>query len=183
MQVAFLLPPDHGMNIADAAVSLVDGRTAQALTPGAVPLATLTLTPCTQPPPAALSSSLHRLLQEAGQVARSGATGGSSAPPSAGAPGTGSCTGGSGGAGSGSGVQLSQGLQLRRLVEHADRFEAELAVDASLGGTVSSSGMGLEFPGAPLGGGACQALKVRCRARAHARSPARLHAHKLQAQK
>ena len=95
-----------------------------------------------QPPPPALAAGLRQLLAEAAAA-------------------VGAAPGAAPGNSSGGGLALSPGLQLCKLAEHADRFEAELAVGASLGGTLSSSGLTYEFPGAPPGGGACDSVKVR----------------------
>lgn len=55
---------------------------------------------------------------------------------------------------------LSEGLALRQLTQHANRYELELVVDEDLGGAVSSGGLQVAFPGAPPGGGACHRLEV-----------------------
>lgn len=121
------------------------------LTQVPVPLASLQLQPFDVPPPAALAAGLRRLLeQSAGAAAESSfGGGGSSSRSSAGAVGSGI-----------DGLQLSPGLQLRSLAEHANRFEVELGVDAQLGGSPSSSGLQLRFPGAPPGDGASQQIEV-----------------------
>jgi len=134
-QLSFLLPPDHGLDPINTSMQLLDAVSMQPLVSHPVPLASLTMAPCRQQAPARLAAGLRRLLQEV-------------------ANGAGSSTA------STAGLQLSSGLHLRGLAEHADRFEAELAVDPSLGGALSSSGLELQFPGAPFGGGECQQLKV-----------------------
>lgn len=131
------------------------------LSDGVLPLAALRTKPFTQPPPAALARGLQQLLRKA--AAEGGSEGGSSRTGSSGgstSKGGASNRAGSSGAEGGSGAALSDGLVLRRLAEHADRFELELAVEDRLGGSLSSSGLSCEFPGAPLGGGASHSLRV-----------------------
>ena len=167
--MAFLLPPDHGLDLAKTSLALIDGTRAVALTDCPLMLASLSVAAYRQPPPAGLAAGLRRLLDEAASGASSSSNNSSSSSSSSGGIGgssssSSSSSGGIGGSSNicegASGATLSSGLALRQLAEHADRFELELAVEAGLGGTVSSSGLSVEFPGAPPGGGACTQLKV-----------------------
>lgn len=134
--MAFLLPPDHGLDLR-AAVSLLH------VSEGSVPLASLDIRPFERQPPAALAAGLRRLLERSATAAE--------APGGAGSRGV-----------SSAGVQLSSGLQLCRLAEHADRFELELAVDQGLGSSLGTKqGLALTFPDAPPGGGIGYRLEVR----------------------
>lgn len=156
LQLAFLLPPNHGLNLEAAAISLMDIPTMQLLTKGPVPLRSFNIQPCSQPPPAGLVAGLHALLCEAAASTTSCGSGGPAERPATAARAA-RCTSVAGGSG---GLKLSSGLQLRRLAEYADRFELELGVEERLGGAVSSSRLALSFPGATPGG-ACQQFEVR----------------------
>lgn len=127
-------------------MSLVDGIAAQPLSTSPTPLASFDVSPFEQRAPAALAAGLRRLLERSAAAADE-------------------AEGGGAGGGSASGMHLSDGLQLRRLAEHADRFELELAVAPGLQG-VSSKGLDLAFPDAPPGGGAGHQVEVRCRGEA-----------------
>jgi hypothetical protein len=137
LQLSFLLPPDHELGSGDTGVSIFNQM------PGAnlsevFPLRSLRILPFTAPPPAWLAG-LQRLLPH---------------PIGAGSADSGTASSSQGGA------ELSSGLVLRRLAEHADRFELEFVVGDDLGGTVTSSGLQLGFPDAPAGGGSCRQLQL-----------------------
>lgn len=127
-------------------LTIFDSAGGAKLTAGPVPLASFAITPYTVSPPAALAAGLRRLLQQAGgePVVAAGSVEGARE------------------AVHGGGVELSRGLALRKLAEHADRFEVELVVEEKLGGTVSSSGLQLEFPGGTPGGGSCHSFQASC---------------------
>ena len=127
-------------------LTIFDSAGGAKLTAGPVPLASFAITPYTVSPPAALAAGLRRLLQQAGgePVVAAGSVEGARE------------------AVHGGGVELSRGLALRKLAEHADRFEVELVVEEKLGGTVNSSGLQLEFPGGTPGGGSCHSFQASC---------------------
>ncbi|KAL4422969.1 hypothetical protein ABPG75_009166 [Micractinium tetrahymenae] len=158
-ELCFLLPPDHGMEPSAAAVALVDGVSMGQLTTSAVPLAGFRVEPFDQPPPPALAAGLRRLLEQS-MAAADAAEGGSSKKAPAGAAGAAGAAGTQTPASASPGLRLCPGLQLRQLAEHADRYELELGVEQRLGGSRSSSGLELGFPGAVPGGAACQKLEL-----------------------
>lgn len=153
-----MLPPDHGSDGLTTTTQLVEACTMVHLSDGALPLAALRIEPFSRLPPAALARGLQLLLSgAAAHSSDDGNAGGSnvSGPSSSAASDSTSSSGVSD-----TGLVLSDGLVPRRLAEHADRFELELAVEERLGGRLSSSGLSCELPGAPLGGGASHGLKV-----------------------
>lgn len=127
VQLAFLLPADHGMDLGSAAVSLVD-TFGQPLSAGPMPLSALCVEPCSAPAPAGLAAGLRRLLLDAAGAAEGSGAGG----PGGGADRQRSSS--SADQQQVPGLSLSRGLRLRKLAEHADRFELELGVEEQVEG-------------------------------------------------